>query len=408
MNAIALLTLAVLSAPSLAADDTCSKYPDCSDNYAAYQSLYSVSYKNERREYSRFLERYNSFSKDRDYTFTGKEVWEAEPLSRDAWGKKWEYRVKYNPKPWSLEINSRGQDLDGYIAGYDAAKKLDQELLAAKRGGPKTFQSMLDKRIEHAFPGDMGKEKFKARDVIYAYLGEEARALLDAKKEYLSALKKGTAPTAEQVKKFGPPEAYTVRGNFSQDKKQFGREAKGSVTAMAARMADKLKDDRAAQVPDDEQFFLRGRSASKNPATTGGGGAAPTLTPMEAAALCKAPMSGAAVAFRKSLTGTRFADIAAVEGPCYKHPTQDLIAELDNEPNDTDRYGLLVGELTGRWQEASKENRLLMLKLSPKLAEMTKATNGGRGLSVDEVTVDSGSRTWTDAVMIDDGAGTGR
>lgn len=187
-----------------AAEKDASKvYADCVASLEGYKAIFDAGFAADRKEYGVFLARYNFISKNRDYNLTppkpdqkDAEVWETKPLSPRDWGKKWQERgdfylkKKYQGGPWTLEVRERAKQLEGYVEGFKAADELYKEL-KDKKVGAGAFEDMLEMKLAGAFPGDMGKEKFKVGDIIWVYFGDPARKELDDKLKALKGQKGG-------------------------------------------------------------------------------------------------------------------------------------------------------------------------------------------------------------------------
>lgn len=239
---IAVAALLLAASPVAALAD---QIAGCDAQYDAYQQLFSVELHNEHGQLTDFLNRYNEVSQDRDYHLAvGMEPWESKPLSKQDWSRRWDG----DGRRCAMEVQARREELEGYIKGYELAKGL-QEKLMAERIGPKTFENMLDYKLERAFPGDMGKEKFKVKDVVYVYLGDKARQELKDKKAFLAKVKSGkvTDADAADARRFagGAITKEDVHKNFSDDKKVFKDQAKG----MAANVAAALKSGKIDDAP---------------------------------------------------------------------------------------------------------------------------------------------------------------
>jgi hypothetical protein len=386
--AVAALVFAVTPVAALANDKAAS----CDAQYDAYKQLFSVELHN-GPEYGDFLKRYNEVSKDRDYSVTESvPLWETEPLPLDHWS----HRHGGDGASCAREVSGRREELQGYIKGYGLAKALYEKMMA-ERVGPKTFKEMLGCKLEHAFPGAMGREKFKVKDVIYAYLGEKARQELDAKKEFLEKVKKGkiTDADAADAKRFagGPITKAEVHRDFDDDKKVFKAQARG----MAADIAASLKTGRLDDAPAGLAFVTsrrketapvvanndnKPRAPQSQQTAPLNNNNAPVRTVAEATKDPGDPMCEGAP---KNAKLTRYSCIAS-GGRAYQISNTDLIALYAGKKGDAAAQADVLKELNGRLNElrpgGQKRAALLGMARSATIPVTPSAARVDRGHGV--------------------------
>lgn len=222
MNLILTAMAAAAVSAGAATDQDCRSTPDCASTYQPFVELFDARWDMDR--YRAFLTRYNEVSRDRDYTLAAQASEPQRPASPAEWYERWHYRRPHNMAPWTLAYTTLRDEVFGFINGYNGARSRAAELRALTDHD--TLRSRLRERVSEAFPGAMGRERFRVADVIYVYMGAAERDFLVRKLAYLDAAQDGRLPQ---------------RGFTAQDAALYaGGAATIRVMARAQTMADAL------------------------------------------------------------------------------------------------------------------------------------------------------------------------
>jgi hypothetical protein len=216
------LTAALLAAlvPAARASSDADCTGDCAATYQPYSDLFKVQWNMDG--YRAFLARFKEISQDYYLTASG-EAPQA-PASRAAWFDLYKGRLPYNPRPWTLAYETFRDEVGGFQRGHERERARAAELRLLT--DDHELERRLKEKVEGAFPGEMGRRRFKVSDVIYVYLGAGERDFLLRKREFLEAQRKGKL----ERKGFGEGSAQRFGGGI----------VSADVLADASALADSL------------------------------------------------------------------------------------------------------------------------------------------------------------------------